>query len=555
MSTFLNYIKNFDIFAFNFNFTNGKRLSYKSLISSILSILLILTFLTLTFILISNWVVISKYRVNITRPTDSKIPIRFNKNLSDKNTNDMFFKINLSLYNKNIFDYFYIEINGIKAQRCSLTNENIISSIDLEPYSISACLINDEYYLNDLKINVFPCFNEKNPNKDICLNKEIESNENINIILINGYLSYDYKLGYYYNNIPAKLEDSLKLMMDLKISKNEILSLNENIFINRNNMNIKTSFPTVESESITYDDKNSDLLMELNILSGSFYDEIIISTKSVRTLFAFIFGLLILFIIGNIFVYAFNNFKFTIKTIYSMFDVITNEDIAEINENSDIDKYIKKKKDNNENLGEIITSINKTKIESEIALDFYKYGKNLDEEKVSSKNLSIIFYFLINLLKKMFLCCKSKEKKNEGREMANDGEGKNYYELIFHTFNKIAESRNISLLVKEARLLKTISLNNYKNIPDLNKLVLDLSIDEVKVNNEQNIKFKNINKINNFIDGLRILKNKIVLNQKDEINMIKMLFEMESNFNKNKSKQYFQRYFSNHIANVQRNNE
>lgn len=79
MSTFLNYIKNFDIFAFNFNFTNGKRLSYKSLISSILSILLILTFLTLTFILISNWVVISKYRVNITRPTDSKIPIRFNK--------------------------------------------------------------------------------------------------------------------------------------------------------------------------------------------------------------------------------------------------------------------------------------------------------------------------------------------------------------------------------------------------------------------------------------------------------------------------------------------
>lgn len=637
----ISLLKKIDIFAVPIKLKYLNKTHYKSSYGGFITIILFIILMILSLVLLidlfekKNQSIIKSYRAYSSPPL-----FKVNYDYQNETNNDIndsrYFFLAFSVFSlsdntylsiSEIRKYFYISITYTDQTRSgsSFTRENenydyalcntlfsinnIYTNINLiSQFDNYLCVNKNDYTLQGkfsgekfqyVRIRIYPCSNSNNPYFDQCDNtKTSEDINNLEVNLI--YSDYEFdrdKSGS--NNIPISrilkaetvtINSLYSETINYLISIDQIASVEE-IFTGTSSPNIFYPSTVYSKEFITT--KFDDNYVSLYLRSSGNFIYFYRTYTTVVDIVALIGGLfMVVFIIGAIIVIPLNYKAMIMQMSNRLFNMIDPKNEEDINKEETYDNYLNKQKNNEDQ--PVIKTLNKTKLESEMSINLFKYERN------KGVKISILNFFMNSLkelfascfrgIKKVCLCAYFKNYGNKGEDTNREIKIRDNYlndnqaiQNDNNTTNSEEEGNNISLIFDEAEkrinhlLEAKIVFRFTREIESIKrcifkekKFLLELghrkvihfenmnSIIEEMVNQGSNAEYYNptemaLIKNNKFIEGLRGMKNKPILHPKFDLNLLSLIqFNMDSHSKNNADNNYYylEKYFINQRSEI-----
>lgn len=424
-------------------------------------------------------------------------------------------------------------------------DSNYLYCFDKTYFKIKGNFFSEDFKYISIKFS--SCNDNDNPNKNNCDGyKRIENNlKHLSISLL--YTNYNIEYSKHNDKFPIVFStkslilsplNNLRTNYDIFITQ-DVINSNENLlykfttthsFYVNTITNINKGYESLPLKNTVLNEKGEEELITKTYISVVLRsdNESTVYTRIYKDFFQFLTQIggiwKIIFIIGGLIIIPIN------KKMY--FVDITNKTFNLLNPKLDmsLQSYEHFKHDLKDNL--LVKVGQPCPLEAEVCVNYYRY------ERCKGLNYNMISDNLIYYLTKCFL----KNKNNSGELYYIKLKHKIFDSAAIKLNKKLAIS-NIYMFLQNIKRLKHTIINNYsvlidcshKNIISTDKLDSCKSKYNLhKYDNESDPKILSLNKAYKLVLGLRAIKNKPLLNEKIDYNLIKYF-----NFNNEFLKKYF----------------
>jgi hypothetical protein len=455
--------------------------------------------------------------------------------------------------------------------------EPILESLDIENL---ICFETDENYkiqgefeadiFEYIRISFYPCdYYQNHYYKDCLIYSTGDATINNSFFLELYYQEYSYN-----KNIIGSKHIPVNFMIRKEYYANDNSFINGiNIFISQDTLeSVEDVFLGIGNKVVFYQPRFFNIENTVTNFDGAYFKFYLVQTKSYsfylrtyRTLldaFTFLGGIIqVIFLLLFLIITPIANRNLIIKIASKIFNIIDKEKYNEIEKNENYNKY-----DDLINRGEklpIVKNLNKSKLETMMSINLYKYEINKGVSK--STGILLFDYFTSQLL----CCCKKEKEKEKALEDNPNQEAEDVFASAEDQINKMIKGRSIIKFFNEVDVIKNTIFKDNKKLIEFSQSRVIYEENLLKIIQELDSAQNNpdcfdsnemaLEKNNNLILGLRSLKIKPTLHKKFDLNLLNLIEFYSENDIKEKYKDpeakqpdYLKFYMVNHYNSIKK---